>query len=69
MCLSSPSIPSAPAAPTAPTAQDPAVMTAIQAERLRQQQAQGGGMNGTLLTGGQGAPAPSSLMPKTLLGQ
>lgn len=44
-------------------------MSAIQAERLRQQQAQGGGMNSTLLTGGQGAPAPSSLMPKSLLGQ
>jgi len=69
MCLSSPSVPSTPAAPTSPTPQDPAVMSAIQAERLRQQQAQGGGMNSTLLTGGQGAPAPSSLMPKSLLGQ
>lgn len=68
MCFSAPSIPSAPAAPQSPTPQDPAVMSAIQAERLRQAQSQGGGMNSTLLTGGQGA-APAAITPKSLLGQ
>lgn len=68
MCFSGPSIPAAPATPTAPTVADPSVQAAIQAERMRQQMAQGGGMNSTLLTGGQGASS-GQMTPASLLGQ
>lgn len=67
MCLSKPSMPAVPAAPATPTEQDPAVQASLEAERRRQ--ANAGGRQSTLLTGGAGLTSPATTAPKTLLGQ
>lgn len=62
--------PSAPAAtappPPPPGLAQPSIMQAGLAERKRLNAAAGGGMDGTSMTGGQGAAAPKTT--KTLLG-
>ena len=66
MCTSRPSAPAVQALPATPTEQDPAVQSAVNAERRRQAAALG--RQSTILSGPAGAMAPATTATKTLLG-
>lgn len=67
MLFSSPKAPQAPPPPpAAPQTASPSIMEQAASERETLASAEGGGMNGTDVTGGKGAAAPSTT--KSLLG-